>query len=214
MLDSNAVQSLFDEYFKARGYARSRIVTIHDPICDPIRDAKIRELSLKWQTEAPERVDVRLKRVYEVHLCRAGGNDEVRYVFAKSVGCGWLGYHAFIAGHRLGDFGPPILGLREGILYTDWDPETEHSQPLTQNREGFIGSAASYVAARARSLRLSNNPTPDWAEEGRHKGFEALASSLSRAYGSRIVAGLNRPCVQWRPSRHSALSLLIERRLF
>src|SRR5260370_20507275 len=124
MLDSNAVQSLFDEYFKARGYARSRIVTIHDPICDPIRDAKIRELSLKWQTEAPERVDVRLKRVYEVHLCRAGGNDEVRYVFAKSVGCGWVGYHAFIARHWVGDFVPPLLCLRDRNLHTEESPAT------------------------------------------------------------------------------------------
>ncbi|PYX89726.1 MAG: hypothetical protein DMG67_14455, partial [Acidobacteria bacterium] len=205
LLDSNAVQGLFNEYFKARGYAASRIVAIHNP--------KIKELNQKWQTEAPERVDVRLKRVYEVHLSRASGDDEVRYVLAKSVGCGWLGYHAFIAGQKLGDFVPPMVGLRDGILYTEWISETEHSQPLTQNREEFISSIVSYVTARARSLRLSNDPTPDLATEGRHKGFEILASSLSRAYGSRIVAALKRPRIQRQLSQQCEISVMTDSKM-
>jgi hypothetical protein len=58
----------------------------------------------------------RLKRIFEVHLETPQGRKEIRYVLAKSVGWGWLGYHAFLAGHRLSGFVPPILGLRDGIL--------------------------------------------------------------------------------------------------
>jgi hypothetical protein len=65
-----------------------------------------------------------LKRVYEVCLQTPEGEAETRWVLAKSVGWGWLGYHAFLAGQRLGGFVPPLLGLRDGILYSQWLPQT------------------------------------------------------------------------------------------
>ena len=41
-----------------------------------------------------EKFHTRLKRVYEVELTTDVGGSETRYVLAKSVGWGWLGYHA------------------------------------------------------------------------------------------------------------------------
>ncbi len=118
LLESRAVEARLNEYFKARGYVRARVAP----------NPKTDELNLRWRTQPAERVDVRLKRVYEVHLNDAAGTSEVRYVFAKSVGWGWLGYHAFRAGEQLAQFVPPILGLRDGILYTEWFPgdKTRH----------------------------------------------------------------------------------------
>jgi len=190
LLDSSVVGAWLEKYFKARGYAKVRVVANSD------LDPKIQELNQRWRAESPERVDVRLKRIYEVHLSDAAGDSEVRYVLAKSVGWGWLGYHALVAGEKLTNLIPPVLGLRDGVLYTEWIPKRELPQVVAQDRESLIESLASYVAARTRDLSFGNNPTPDLANEGRHKGFEILANSLSRAYNSRMVAALKRSRIQ------------------
>ena len=53
------------------------------------------------------------------------GEKQTKYVLAKSVGWGWLGYHAFLIGHRLSEYVPPVLGLRDGVLYSEWTPQPE-----------------------------------------------------------------------------------------
>ena len=191
LLESDAVQARLNEYFTARGYVEARVtpgLTTHD-------------LNLRWQGQPPERVDVRLKRLYEVHLKDAAGGSEVRYVLAKSVGWGWLGYHAFHAAEQLAQFVPPVLGLRDGILYTEWFPQRQDSGAFPLGRDTWIKSIADYVAARTRNLTLGSDPTPDLVREGRHKGYPILASVLSRAFSSRIVAALKRPQIQHELSR-------------
>src|SRR6516162_10257735 len=81
--------------------------------------ARAEELNTRLQNASSDERGARLKRIFEVHLETSEGQKETRYVLAKSVGWGWLGYHAFLAGHRLLGFVSPILGLREGILYMD-----------------------------------------------------------------------------------------------
>jgi hydroxymethylpyrimidine pyrophosphatase-like HAD family hydrolase len=184
------VEPQLNEYFTARGYARASIV--------PSEQAE--RLNREWR-EPPSRVDVRLKRLYEVHLDRSTGPAEVRYVLAKSVGWGWLGYHAFIAGQQLAAFVPTILGLREGILYTEWIPQHQQSGLGTYDREQLVAGLASYCAARSERLRLNSDPARDLAGEGRLKGLSALASSLGGAYNSRIVAAAERNRIRRRLSR-------------
>ena len=191
LLESGAVAARLNEYFKARGYVRARVTP----------NPKTDQLNLQWRGQPPERVDVRLKRVYEIHLKDAAGATEVRYVLAKSVGWGWLAYHAFRSGEQLAQFVPPILGLRDGILYTEWFPEVQDAPLFAPDRHAWIKSLAAYVAARARSLSLGTDPTPDLAREGRHKGSEILASALCRAYSSRIASALKRPRIQHELSR-------------
>jgi hydroxymethylpyrimidine pyrophosphatase-like HAD family hydrolase len=178
----DAVQRLLGEYFEAHKYSDVRILS----------SSETEKLNSQWRDKPPERVDQRLKRVYEVNLKDVAGATEVRYVIAKSVGWGWLAYHAFIAGRRLAGLIPPILGMRDGILYSEWRPQSEADPATGSNREAMIQSLASYVAARTRNLRLNDNPVPDLANEDRHKGLELLANHLSRAYGSRIVAATKR----------------------
>jgi len=201
LLESKAVEARLNEYFRARGYAETRVAP----------SSKTQELNGQWREQPPERVDVRLKRVYEVHLKAAAGSSEVRYVLAKSVGWGWLGYHAFRAGQQLAQFVPPILGLRDGILYTEWFPDGQDSAFLGLNRAAWTTSLAAYVAARARNLSLGADPTPDLAREGRHKGSEILASALSRAYSSRIISALKRPRIQQELARQKCpMPILID----
>ena len=123
-------------------------------------NAELRSLS-------EEKFHNRLKRVYEVRLEKGAGATETRYVLAKSVGWGWLSYHSFIAGGRLSSFVPPILGLREGILYTQWDRRGPISAAET-DRESVLRIAPAYVAARVRSLGLPEDPSPDLVNENKH----------------------------------------------
>lgn len=187
------VEQRLGEYFKSRGYLEAQV----------LKNPEIEQLNSKWRDEPPERVDFRLKRVYEVNLKDAAGATEVRYVVAKSVGWGWLGYHAFIAGQRLEKWTPPLLGMRDGILYSEWPPQREKDVALSSHREAMIQSLASYVAARTRSLRLSDDPVPDLTNQDRHKGLELLANNLSRAYSSRLVAATKRPQLRQELARHN-----------
>jgi hydroxymethylpyrimidine pyrophosphatase-like HAD family hydrolase len=203
LLDSHSVDSLLSEYFSAQGFEDTRIV--YDP--------KAGALNLGWRTTPPERVDVRLKRLYAVQLTNTAGQSEIRYVLAKSVGWGWLGYHAFHAGQALAVFVPPILGLREGILYTEWLPEGQNSVAAAPARKFVMETTGAYVAARTRKLKFQSNPTPELAQEGRHKGLEMLAAALSQAYGSKVAAAAKRSTIQKKLSQSCGLSVLTDSKM-
>ena len=183
-----SVKGRLEEYFRARGYADVQLMD------SPETD----KLNSDWRNNPPARVDFRLKRVYKVRLRTMSGSDEVRYVIAKSVGWGWLSYHAFVVGHRLAEWTPPMLGVRDGILYSEWLPQDDENCEQTANREQMVESLASYVAARAKYLRCDGDPVPALVREDRHKGLGLLANSLSRAYSSRIVAAAKRPEIRER----------------
>jgi len=176
LLDSPVVSERLGEYYRAQGYAT--IV---------VRSSPTTEVQNKiWRTKPPEKVVVRLKRLYEIELRDSDGNPEVRHVLAKSVGTGWLSYHAFLIAERLSDFVPPTLGLLDGILYTEWFPQTNSYRDFEADRSALAGNLGAYVGTRARELMLRDDPTATLAEEGRHNGFQMLAYSLSRAYNSRL----------------------------
>jgi len=181
LLEPATVEGILGQYFKARKYSGAQVVT----------SARADRLNAQLRRRSEEKFHTRLKRVYEVRLQNGLGRTETRYVLAKSVGWGWLGYHAFVVGARLSEFVPPVLGLRDGILYTEWLPQ-DGLAGAERDRDQLISSAASYVAARVRGLGLQNDPAPDVGRANQHKGFEVLASALSRAYGWRAAAVLKR----------------------
>jgi|SoiMetStandDraft_2_1073263.scaffolds.fasta_scaffold00522_4 hydroxymethylpyrimidine pyrophosphatase-like HAD family hydrolase len=122
---------------------------------------------------------VRLKRIFEVQLQTPQGEIQTRYVLAKSVGWGWLSYRAFLIGKRLRGHVPPILGLRDGILYMEWIPQAATS-PAGKRHE-IIDAAASYVAARVRHLPQKTGAGMDLKQH--NNGVRLLEKALSRAYG-------------------------------
>ena len=180
LLEVPAAERRVQAYFRARGYASAAVLA--SPAADRF-NGQLQRLS-------EEKFHTRLKRVYEVRLQDAAGRAETRYVLAKSVGWGWLGYHAFLAGQALAEFVPPVLGLREGILYTEWLPQSD-PPALPRDRELLWRRAAAYVAARVRSLRLSADPGTQ-LDRHNQKGPELLAGALSGAYGSKPAAVLKR----------------------
>jgi hypothetical protein len=179
-LERHHVAPQMQEYFGARGYTVVEVT--------PSRAAE--RFNQRLQRLSEEKFHSRLKRVYEVRLRDAEGRPETRFVLAKSVGWGWLGYHAFLAAERLAEFVPPLLGLRNGVLFLEWLPRSGRTAP-PRDREELVIRAASYVAARVRRLGLATDPLP---ELPRHqlKGMVLLAGELSRAFGSRHASALKR----------------------
>ena len=192
LLESGAVESRLEEYFKRRGYSSIRVVA----------SATADRLNADLQRFSEEKFHTRLKRIYEVrfHDHGNGGRIATRYVLAKSVGYGWLGYHAFLAGRLLSEFVPPILGLRDGILYTEWLPQS-HPGAADGDRDQVIRRTASYVAARVRFLGLGRDPAPDLSRADQHKGSTLLAEALSRAYGWKAAAALKSERIRHELSR-------------
>jgi hydroxymethylpyrimidine pyrophosphatase-like HAD family hydrolase len=183
LLELEAAEGPLTDYFRRRGYGGARVVA--SPEAD--------RLSAGLEDLAEESRRTRLKRVCEVRLETAAGGEETCYVLAKSVGWGWLGYHAFVIGRRLAGLVTPVLGLRDGILYTEWLTPAPMGEDA--DRERWVRAAAGYVAARARALRLGEGDFARFGRSPQHEGFAVFSRVLSRAYGGVAAAGLMRPRV-------------------
>lgn len=188
-MDPSSVTCLVEEYFTRR---RCSDVEVGG-------GGTAARLNAQLQSRSEEKFHTRLKRIFEVRLRNHAGQTETRYILAKGVGWGWLGYHAFITSEQLSSFVPPVLGLRDGILYTEWlVQDGTAARPV---REQVLCSAASYVAARVHGLNLGNDPAPDLARDNRHRGFDLLAQALSKAYGWKPAAVLKRARIRLELSR-------------
>jgi hydroxymethylpyrimidine pyrophosphatase-like HAD family hydrolase len=192
LLQPSAVTRLVEEYFSRRGYAEIKVAV----------GTTAGQLNAQLQRRSEEKFHTRLKRIFEVQLRTHAGQAETRYILAKGVGWGWLGYHAFIASEELSSFVPPVLGLRDGILYTEWLLQ-DTSAAARPDRDMLLHSVASYMAARVRGMNLGSDPAPDLARDNRHRGFELLAQVLSKAYGWKLAAVLKRARIRHEVSRHA-----------
>jgi hydroxymethylpyrimidine pyrophosphatase-like HAD family hydrolase/adenine/guanine phosphoribosyltransferase-like PRPP-binding protein len=140
-LNSERVKELLQDYYRDDG---STVVEVHPRHNPATRQAADQSHDFR----------VRLKQVFNVKLLGAKGERQVAHVLAKDIGCGYLGYHAYISGKRLHPHVPSVLGLRHGLLFSDWIEDT-HSYdcrpPLTD--------IASYIADRAKYLPINEDPS-------------------------------------------------------
>jgi len=201
LLQSETVDTQLNDYFQASGFRRARLQL----------GTRSQQENAVLSDRSDEKVHARLKRVYEVRLEKPLGGIETRFILAKSVGWGWLGYHAFLAGDRLIPFVPTILGLRDGILYQEWIPQCSASvAPAPES--SLVQTAASYIAARVRHLPLGVDPTLEFSRQNNHQGNSLLAGLLSRVYGRG--AALKYPRLLHRVSAtHCPFPTLIDGRL-
>jgi hydroxymethylpyrimidine pyrophosphatase-like HAD family hydrolase len=171
LLNPKSAERRLGDYFHGPDFHR---VTV-------IESRRADEINARLQSITSDERGVRLKRVFEVQLETPEGKKQTKYVLAKSVGWGWLSYRAFLTGHRLSGFVPPILGLRDGILYMEWilQPSAELGEP---HRE-IIEASASYVAARVRHLNMKTGPEAGTSLKRHNNGSRLLEKTLSRAYG-------------------------------
>ena len=159
------------EYFRSQNFVRVSVVA----------SRRADEFNARMKNTASDERGIRLKRIFEVELETPQGKKQTKYILAKSVGWGWLGYRAFLMGHRLAEFVPPILGLRDGILYMEWIP-----QPAVEpdnKRNALLDASAAYVAARVRRLNLVRLGSRASTLSDIIMPVELLEKALSRAYG-------------------------------
>ena len=178
LLDAKVVERQLREYLGTRNCSVS-VVASH----------RADEFNAGLRSLGSDERGVRLKRVFEIRLQTPDGERQTKYVLAKSVGWGWLSYRAFLVGQRLTGHVPPVLGLRDGILYSEWLPQ-QTVGPIKRNE--LIDAAASYVAARVRRLNLTS-PGVSVDPERTASGNKVLVNALSRAYGRYVVDKLMRP---------------------
>jgi hydroxymethylpyrimidine pyrophosphatase-like HAD family hydrolase len=170
LLNSKAVELRLVEYFRNRNFARVSVIA----------SQRADELNAGIQNFSSDDRGHRLKRIFEVHLETSEGKKQTKYILAKSVGWGWFSYRAFLMGYKLSEFVPPILGLRDGILYMEWIPPAA-IEPGNK-RNALLHASAAYVAARVRRLGLSAS-TAGMDFKRYNNGSRTLAKALSQAYG-------------------------------
>ena len=100
LLNPKVVELRLAEYFRSRNFVRVSVSV----------SGRAQEFNVGLQSIASDERGIRLKRIFEVQLEMPKGEIQTKYVLAKSVGWGWLSYRAFLIGHRLSGYVPPILG--------------------------------------------------------------------------------------------------------
>jgi hydroxymethylpyrimidine pyrophosphatase-like HAD family hydrolase len=171
LLEPSSVQPLLASYFQTLGWDDVQL----------IQSSRTDALNTRLEEDFQDDFQCRLKRVFEVSLLKKGSPPVFRRILAKSVGWGWLGYHAFFAGNQLDGFVPAMLGLREGLVYMEWleHVEGDPAQPP-------VGRLAAYVAARAATLRLKEDPTFAISPAYGWTCWSVLIDLLRRAYGPLV----------------------------
>ena len=172
LLEPHAIEELLREYY---GGDECEDVTIHpNPEVDNI-NAGLRD-------HYRDGFQVRLKQVYEIDIHHRDRLPVRKRVFAKSVGWGWLGYHAYLAGTRLKGFVPELIGLRNGFLFTEWvDGDSGRPEGMTADRATML---ASYVSRRAKALPLSEDPRAQAPDMG--WGWLEILRLLRKVYGAYL----------------------------
>jgi hydroxymethylpyrimidine pyrophosphatase-like HAD family hydrolase len=180
LLEPQAVERQLKEYFASRNL---RVSVVASP--------RAEQFNTCLQNVVKDHRSSRLKRIFEVELTTPEGKTETCYVLAKSVGWGWLGYHAFLIGRGLSTFVPTMLGLRNGILFMEWIPQ-DASDSDSEARSELLTASSSYIAARVRGLKLETGSVSAMDLNHRNNGIRVLAKALSRAYGALLTDTLMR----------------------
>jgi hydroxymethylpyrimidine pyrophosphatase-like HAD family hydrolase len=162
------------EYFQSWGWTNVRIGL----------SASSEEINGRLHEHFQDGFQCRLKRVFDVELSRTGAKPTFMRVLAKSVGWGWLAYHAYIAGRRLQGFVPRVLGLRNGLLFSEWLEEQE--DPVGGRRVPLPRLMGTYVATRARRLPLGEDPCYEVSLRYGRTGWRVLFDTMRGVFGPYV----------------------------
>jgi hydroxymethylpyrimidine pyrophosphatase-like HAD family hydrolase len=158
---------------------------------DAVREAADHFVGPDHAVVAAERVDRRdpasgrrhLKAVYrltvsDVHTGISG--DE--YIAVEGVGLGYFGNHALAVAEPLRDFLPRVLGVRDGLLFRSWLPDTARADLLpVRDRAAAASRIAEYIFTRNRVLGVTRDVTV--RQSGQYPAWEAASTLVSRPFG-------------------------------
>ena len=146
-----------------------------------IDDEATNAINRRLEAHLYDDFQVHMKRVFAL---RTPGRKKIHRVLAKSVGWGWLGYHAYLAGNRLHEFVPKVYGLRDGMLFSEWiegQPSPAHSEDEIAER------VAAYAAARVKLLSLADDPP-----------VAQMGPSVGGSYTlAKVLRGVYPPYLRW-----------------
>ena len=177
LLNPESVEKWCAEYFPSCSSPSFRVLS----------NEHVDEINVRLAEHSKDGHHVRAKRVFEIQLS-AQDAPQRKQILLKSVGWGWLGYHAFIAGKRLEGFVPRVIGLRNGLLIMEWIDQPAQERDL--NNRQMIDVLASYVAARTAKLRLAGDFQFE-SQTYRWTGLDEIVTIFRAAYGpylSRLKA--------------------------
>jgi hydroxymethylpyrimidine pyrophosphatase-like HAD family hydrolase len=173
LLRPEAIEQWCAGYFTSTESTRLRVID----------DKRIEDLNKRLAEHSKDGHHVREKRVFAVQLSDSNSVPSTRKIFLKSVGWGWLGYHAYIAGKRLDDFVPGVFGLRNGLLITQWIDDAPEERNISGDQMANV--LACYVATRSRSLPLAGDCRLE-SRTYRWAGLDEIVTILRHAYGPYI----------------------------
>jgi hypothetical protein len=109
---------------------------------------------------------------------RAQWPDMTRTICARGVGLGYLGTHSLLVSDALAEFTPPTYGVREGLLFREWLPETAR---VAESDSALARRTVEYVMARCRAFPVDE----DVSLRLRRRGavWQLVGKLLSRAFG-------------------------------
>ena len=171
LLNPSSLESSLQEYFGDRGWEK---VVIR-------RNSEVDDINYHLREHYRDGFQVRLKRVFDVWLSKEGQPPIVKRVFVKSVGWGWLGYHAYLSGVRLANFVPEVIGLRNGLLITEWLEDLGQKKEMIVDRD-VLKRLSSYIARRSEVLRLTEDPCFE-SRGFRWTGWDEIVKILRSVYG-------------------------------
>jgi hydroxymethylpyrimidine pyrophosphatase-like HAD family hydrolase len=173
----------FARHYRDEGWSQVTVVP----------DATSEAINRQLEDHFPDAWHVRSKRVFTVRLSGSGRPDSTRRVLGKSVGWGWLGYHAAIAAVRLNGWVPRPLALQDGVLFTEWvTPDDGTSNASNTPDAKTVGA---YVATRAGQLDARDDPYIENNYEV-YTGWQVLLETLRESYGSYITRRLKKAALR------------------
>ena len=116
------------------------------------------------------------QRRFHLPVNDASGQETIRTIAAKGVGLGFFGRGAGVIAERLREWVPDVVACTHGVLIADeglGSTEAWDAHPT-------VAEVARYVAARARGLPLSADPSLSLND--RASGWHKLGAELSRGY--------------------------------
>ncbi|HLH32372.1 MAG TPA: HAD hydrolase family protein, partial [Terriglobia bacterium] len=170
-LSAPDVERLYCEYFGDACAARL------------IEDSAVDEINRELAEHSKDGHHVREKRVVTIRFRNSVDDFKTRKILFKSTGWGWLGYHAYIAGTRLQEFVPEIIGLRNGMLAMEW-VENAHAPDVTVS-DNLVVHIARYIAARACRVPVKGDCRLE-SRTYRWTGCDDILHILRGAYGPYV----------------------------
>ncbi|MDQ3890404.1 MAG: hypothetical protein M3312_07605 [Actinomycetota bacterium] len=140
-----------------------------------------------------------VRAAYQVQLVDDATGERVAHeVCVEGAGLGYLGRHALVVASGLDGFTPEVYGLREGLLYRAWLPESWRLSAARLSEEPVVAErVASYVLARTRALAVPRDTSQRlvWREAV----WELAADLLAKPFGRAEV--LLRPAISFAARR-------------